>query len=239
MKFKLILLLSFQFLIWSCKTKEQDNTLNDLEKKEGWTLLFNGKDLTGWHLYNAGSAEGSAWRAENGQIIYSADSLNKEHEDLITDLSFKNYDLKFDWKVAKEGNSGVFINVTEDSNIPTAWASGPEYQLLDIDHPDYMNDFKKRPGCLYGFLEQKNQVSPNNNGEWNHSRIVQNNGKTSFYLNDVLTAEIGFESEDWKKMIAESKFSYFPDFGKTSEGKIALQKWYGDVSFKNIKVKLL
>ncbi len=43
------------------------NTLSSQEKKEGWKLLFNGKDVTGWHSYGA-KGIGSAWLVENGAL---------------------------------------------------------------------------------------------------------------------------------------------------------------------------
>jgi hypothetical protein len=237
MKYLSVTLVSLIFLA-SCSQKS-DNQLTAEEEKEGWKLLFDGKTLTNWHLYNNPENSSSAWKAENGAIVYSADSTEVEHEDLVSDKEFENFDLKFEWKISEEGNSGVFINVVERKDIPTAWASGPEYQLLDSLHPDYVINLKKRPGSLYNFSKQKNPVAAKPAGEWNHSRIKQENGKVEFYLNGIQTAEQDFNSEQWKEMVAKSGFSYFPDFGKTTKGKIALQKWYKTVAFKNIKIKEL
>lgn len=233
-----IIIISTLFVLISC-SQQKENSLTDKEQSEGWKLLFDGKTLTNWHLYNDPDNTSSAWKVENGAIVYSADSANVEHEDLVTNEEFENYDFRFDWKISPEGNSGVFINVTERKEIPTAWASGPEYQLLDSLHPDYAINLKKRPGCLYNFLEQKNHVPAKLAGEWNHGRIKQENGKVEFYLNDILTAEQDFNSEQWKEMIKNSSFNYFPDFGKTTKGKIALQKWYKTVAFKNLKIRKL
>ena len=237
MKYISFILTSFIFLS-SC-SKNTDNQLTYDEEKEGWKLLFDGKTLNNWHLYNNPDNTSSAWKAENGAIIYSADSANVEHEDLVTNEDFENFDLRFDWKISEEGNSGVFINVVERKDIPTAWASGPEYQLLDSLHPDYSKNLKKRPGCLYNFSEQKNAVAAKPAGEWNQGRIKQENGKVEFYLNGIQTAEQDFNSEQWKEMIQNSGFNYFPDFGKVTKGKIALQKWYKTIAFKNLKIKEL
>lgn len=217
----------------------KDNKLSDQEEQEGWLLLFDGKTLNNWHLYNNPDSTNSSWRVENGAIVYLADSANVKHEDLVTDKEFENFDLKFEWKISEEGNSGVFINVVEKKEIPTAWASGPEYQLLDSLHPDYGINMKKRPGCLYNFSGQKNPVPAKPAGEWNQGRIKQENGKVEFYLNGLQTAEQDFKSDQWKEMIAASGFSYFPDFGKTTKGKIALQRWYKTVAFKNLKIREL
>ncbi|MEC7771566.1 MAG: DUF1080 domain-containing protein [Bacteroidota bacterium] len=97
---------------------------------------------------------------------------------------------------------------------------------------------KTRPGCLYVFLPQKNEVEVKQ-GDWNKTTIKQVDGKITFYLNGVLTAEQDFNSPEWKQMIAESRFSNYPEFGKTTEGKIALQYWYFETWFRNIKIREL
>ena len=227
---------SITLLCGCSKTPEQNNQLTQEEQQEGWELLFDGKSLNGWHLYNQGNKP-SAWKAENGELLYRSDSARVEHEDLVTDKEFENYDFRFEWKISEEGNSGLFINVVERKDIPTAWASGPEYQLLDSLHPDYAVNLKKRAGCLYGFSEQKNPVPARPAGEWNQGRIVQQNGKVQFYLNGLLTAEQDLTTEEWKAMIAASGFNYFPDFGKVTQGRIGLQKWYKSVAFRNLKIK--
>lgn len=232
-----LLFLTFTILLNSCSFPgKKNNSLTQEEEKESWELLFDGKSLHGWHLYNQGNKP-SAWKVENGELVYRSDSARVEHEDLVTDREFENYDFRFEWKISEEGNSGVFINVVERKDIPTAWASGPEYQLLDSLHPDYAVNLKKRPGCLYNFAEQKNPVAAKPAGEWNQGRVVQQNGRVQFYLNGILTAEQDLTSENWKEMVAASGFNYFPDFGKVTKGRIGLQKWYKSVAFRNLKIR--
>lgn len=60
-------------------------------------------------------------------------------------------------------------------------------------------------------------------GGWNHSIIRQHDGKVQFYLNGVLTAEQDFTTEQWKKAIAATSFSNFPEFGKQTSGQISVQ----------------
>ena len=232
----LFFLSSAAFLPGCSSGPQLPNQLTASEQAEGWELLFDGQTLNGWHLYNQGDKP-SAWMAENGELVYHSDSARVEHEDLITDKEYENYDFRFEWKISEEGNSGIFINVVERPEIPTAWSSGPEYQLLDRLHPDYALNLKKRPGCLYNFSEQKHPVPARPAGEWNQGRIVQQNGKVRFFLNDILTAEQDFTGKEWKEMIGASGFNYFPDFGKATRGHIGLQKWYKRVAFRNLKIK--
>jgi hypothetical protein len=234
-----LLMLAFGFINISCSEKKVgDNELSESELKDGWKLLFDGKTTEGWHLYNKANTP-SAWIVKDGELFCNPDTFEVEHGDLVSDKEYANFELKFDWKITTAGNSGVFINVIEQDTIPRAWASGPEYQLLDHEGigKEYLKDSTKWAACLYGFMPQKNVSKPKSAGQWNESKIFQNNGRIAFYLNGILTAEQDLTSETWKGMVANSGFKYFPLFGKNTKGRIALQDWSKGVSFRNIKIK--
>jgi len=222
-------------IITSCSSpKPKDNELSREEQEQGYQLLFDGKTLKGWHLYNEGNVS-SGWVARDGELR-CLPGTDARHGDLVSDQDFENYELSFDWKISKEGNSGVFINVVERADIPTAWASGPEYQLLEKAHHDYDKEMK-RSGCLYNFSPQLNPAEVKSPNDWNHSMIRQQGGKVEFMLNGIVTAKEDFNSDRWKKAVANSSFKYFPEFGKYVKGRIALQDWNKGISFKNIKIK--
>lgn len=235
----LLFLLSIAFI--SCKEAEhKENTLSETETKEGWSLLFDGETTKGWHLYNRGDVP-SAWIVIDGELYCKPDTFEVEHGDLLTDKVYSNFDLKFDWKISEAGNSGVFFNVQEKEEYPTAWTTGPEYQLLDNlgIHEEYLENTTHWAACLYGFKPNLNPVTPNASGEWNHSRIMQKDGVVSFWLNDIKTAEQDLNGEEWKNLVANSGFKTFEAYGKSTSGHIALQDWAKGVSFKNIKIKEL
>lgn len=237
MKFTLAIVMLFAVLISACSSPEmKDNTLSAEEKSAGWQLLFDGTSTEGWHLYNRENSTGQ-WIVKDGELVCSP-APGKELGDLVTNKKYGNYDLKFDWKISKEGNSGVFINVIERADIPTAWASGPEYQLLEESHHDYENELK-RSGCIFGLSPQQNNASLNPLGEWNHSEIKQVDGKVEFYLNGQLTVARDLTTQGWKDSIANSTFKHFPEFGKSIVGQIGLQDWNKGVAFKNIKIREL
>lgn len=212
------------------------NQLLDVEKEEGWQLLFDGETMNGWHLYNDPNAE-SVWEVVDGSLHSNANDESLTAGDLVTDNAFENYELTLEWKISGNGNSGIFINVQELPEVPTAWQSGPEYQILGAEHMDY-DVPEKRPGSLYVFLPQQNNVEVKQ-GQWNKTRIKQVDGKIEFYLNGVLTAEKDLSLPEWKEEIAGTHFSKYPEFGKTTEGKIALQYWYFETWFRNIKIREL
>ncbi|MEN1785874.1 MAG: DUF1080 domain-containing protein [Bacteroidota bacterium] len=221
------------------KVNKVHNHLSDVEQAQGWQLLFDGKTLNGWHLYqNPDATRFSAWNVDQGTLHCRATNPDKLHGDLITDHAYANYELYFEWRIAFRCNSGVFINVQENQGIAQTYQSGPEYQLLAPSHSDNQVP-NKRPGCLWGFAPQKEMVEAKPAGSWNQSRILQNDGKIAFFLNGVQTAQEDLNSEAWAKSVAQSGFAEQPMFGKTTAGKIALQHWYFDVWFRNIKIREL
>lgn len=225
----------FLITILGCTKQQGANQLSQQEQAEGWTLLFDGKTLDNWHVYNKGKLA-SEWSAVHGTILCNPDSPDR-HGDLITDKEYENYELVFDWKLSEKGNSGVFINIVEADSLATAWLTGPEYQLLDNDHKDYPDE-TKRSGCLFGLSSQKNEAKMESN-QWNHSKIIQQNGKVKFFLNDILTTEMDFLSPEWSEMVSTSGFAKYRLFGRSTKGKIALQDWASGVSFRNIKIREL
>jgi len=60
-----------------------------------------------------------------------------------------------------------------------------------------------------------------------------------FYLNGKRVVSTTLWDDNWKQMIAESKFKTMPDFGSFKKGKIALQEHGDEVWYKNIKIRKL
>ena len=246
----------FVLIVTSCKTeKKKDfeisrskeiaaknkihNKLLDIEKEQGWSLLFNGKTLDGWHLFNKpDSTQFSAWEVREGMIFCNATDESKIFGDLVTDKAYENYELQFDWQMALRGNGGAFINVQETPEYKATYNTGVEYQLLEPEHMDTKTPLK-RPGTIWGLSPQLNTVEANPVGQWNTTRIIQQDGKIQFYLNGILTAEEEINSAAWKNKVANSKFKDAPGFGKATQGKIAFQNWYFESWFRNVKIKEL
>ena len=215
------------------------NQLYEAEKEQGWQLLFDGKTLEGWHLYQKpDSTKASAWQVKNGTLYCNATDESRVHGDLVTDRAYENYELSFEWKIDYRGNSGVFINVQERPEIPTTYRSGPEYQLLGPGHMDY-NVPLKRPGTIFGLSPQLNPAETLPEGQWNRSVILQENGRLRFYLNGKLTVETHLNGPEWQQKVAGSGFGAAPFFGKVAKGKIALQNWYFETWFRNMKIREL
>jgi hypothetical protein len=237
---KFTLLLSCILFILSCSSNSgNQNHLSDQEQKDGWKLLFDGTTLNGWHLFNRGNIP-SAWSADSGNLVCNPHAKNVKHGDLVTDKVYENFDLVFEWKISKAGNSGLFINVQERPELGTTFSTGPEYQLLDDKNveADYLKNPSHKAAAIFGVIPNNTNTIPTCD-KWNNSRIVQENGKVSFWLNGVLTVHTDFQSDEWKKLVAASSMSHYPEFGTAIKGHIALQDWTNGVSFRNIKIREL
>ena len=232
-------LLTVIILFTQCKNNRQ-NQLLPQEQQDGWVQLFDGNSTRGWHVYNKGTGNVGGWTVAKGELYCDSNYRKKTLTlgDLVTDEDYENFDLRFDYNIAHAGNSGVFINVVESPDVADAWASGVEFQLLDPAHPDF-NDAKKKPGALFGLVPASDSASALPAGEWNSGRIVQENGRVSFYLNDVITLEQNLRDSTFKQAVAATWFKNYPGFAASNKGKIALQDWAKGVRFRNIKIRQL
>lgn len=237
---KMLVSISISWFMLACSGhSEQHNVLSDQEEKEGWHLLFDGSSTKGWHIFNKGDIP-SAWSVDSGNLVCNPHAKNVKHGDLVTDKEYENFDLTFEWKISKAGNSGVFINVQERPDLGTTFSTGPEYQLLDDKNvePDYLNNVSHKAASIFGVIPNNSNSIPKS-GEWNQSRILQQNGKLEFWLNGVQALQADLKSDDWKKRVAASPMSQFPEFGVATRGHIALQDWTNGVAFRDIKIKAL
>lgn len=208
----------------------------------GWVSLFDGNTFNGWHAYGK-TAVGKAWKIADGAIYL--DTTNKKNwqtddgGDIVTNDEYENFDFKTEWKIAPNGNSGIIFLVHEDtSKYHYVWNTGPEMQVLDNNgHPDAKIP-KHRAGDLYDLISSSTEtVKPA--GEWNEAEVKVNNGKLDLYLNGTNVVSTTLWDDNWKKLIAGSKFKDMPDFGTFKKGHISLQDHGNSVWYRNIMIKKL
>lgn len=229
----------------SCQSSQTGNTMPNAqtnEKSADWTPLFDGKTTNGWHSYGK-ETTGKAWKVEDGALHLDAsakkDWQTSEGGDIVTEESFEDFHLKLDWKIAQNGNSGIIIYVQDDPvKYESVWHTGPEIQVLDNNgHPD-AKIHKHRAGDLYDLVASSPEtVKPA--GQWNQVEIISQNGKLEVVQNGQKVLSTTMWDDNWRNMIAGSKFSEMPGFGAFKSGKIALQDHGDDVWFKNIMIKRL
>lgn len=224
----------------SLSTSAQElNTLTAKEKKAGWKLLFNGTNTEGWHTYLQKDAS-AAWKVQDGALALDQEAKKNGAPggDLVTNDEYENYELTLEWKISEGGNSGIIFGVHEDPQFKATYLTGPEMQVLDdAKHPDGKIT-KHNSGDLYDLKKsEKNAVKPV--GEWNKVKIVKKDGKLTFWLNGVKTVETTMGSEEWKTLVANSKFKTWKGFGEYAKGHIALQDHGNEVWYRNIKIHVL
>jgi hypothetical protein len=219
------------------------NKLTGKEKKAGWTLLFNGKDFTGWRQCN-GTEMPKNWVIEDNAMKVFTGEGKKPGQGANGDIiyatkKFKNFEFSIDWKTEKMGNSGIFYNVREVPGKAIYYAA-PEVQVLDnVDATD--NKIASHlAGSLYDMLPaDPKTVKPA--GEWNTIVISVKDGKVTHTQNGVKVCEYTLWTPEWDAMVANSKFKTFPGFteGIAKEGYIGLQDHGYAIWFRNIRIKEL
>ena len=150
------------------------NALTDEERKAGFEVLFNGRDLERWQ-------ESGNWVIEDGALSCSSrgGGISYQAQKIPDD-----FELRFQWKVAKGSNSGVYYR-------PGQY----EYQILDNQvHPDGKNPRTSAASLYFCMAPSKDATKPV--GQWNSGRIVCKGTVVQHWLNGVKV--IGFDYADPK-----------------------------------------
>lgn len=219
------------------------NKLNSKEKKEGWVLMFNGNDFSGWRQCN-GSEMPLNWEIEDEAMkVFTGEGKDPGQgangDILYGDKVFNNFELSIDWKAGEMANSGIFYNIREVPGKAIYWAA-PEVQILDNDNATDNKVDSHLAGSLYDMIAADPQ-NANPAGEWNTILIRVENGAVSHTQNGVKILEYTLWTPEWDELVNNSKFKDFPGFseGISKEGFIGLQDHGYTVWFRNIKIREL
>ena len=186
--------------------------------------LFAKDDFSQWTKVN-GEKVDKGWSVENGIVHRHAKS-----GDIITKEKFKDFELTFEWKISKAGNSGI--------KYRARGSLGLEYQVLDDQkHRDNKNP-THRAGSLYELVAAPDSKPLKPVGEWNKGRIFVKGNQIEHWLNGEKVVEITWGSEDWKKQFQKSKYHKNEGFGSW-EGPILLQDHNDPVWYRNLKIRKL
>lgn len=217
------------------------NTLSSKEAADGWQLLFDGKTMAGWHTYNRDTISKN-WKVVDGTLYMDTTRINGRRVgsgDLVTNNEYENYELSVEWRISEGGNSGIIFNIIEDRKYSATYTTGLEMQVLDnIKAADNKKE-NHLAGLLYDITGTAAMSKPKPVGEWNEARIIQNKGHLTFYFNGVKTLDIQQGTQEWKALIANSKFKTWQNFAASQKGKIAFQDHGNEVAFRNIKIRQL
>jgi hypothetical protein len=229
------------------------NTLTTQEQAAGWQLLWDGKTTTGWRSVKSENFPAQGWTIHDGvltvQEIGGAESASGG--DIITRERYANFELVADFRMTPGCNSGIKIFVQPDlapidaatgQNTAVGSAIGMEFQILDDErHPDAKlgRDGNRTVGSLYDLLPAPKDKRCFPPGEWNHARILSQGKHVEFWLNGSKTVECERGSPEFRRLVALSKFHNIPGFGEWADGHILLQEHGSEVSFRNVKIRVL
>ncbi|MCU0712599.1 MAG: DUF1080 domain-containing protein [Pirellula sp.] len=178
----------------------------------------------------------SGWSFQDGLIHLSqtsADQTELAGGHIITTDEFEDFDLEFEWKIGKNGNSGIkyMVQRYDDRHL------GIEYQIYDDDGLHRVEP-KNSTGALYDLYAPVPDKPLKPAGEWNRSRIVVQNSQIQHWLNGRLIATATMHDQEWQDRIAASKFHDVPGFCKSRRGRLMLtdhgsDAWYRIISFRH------
>ncbi len=224
-----VLTVAALFLAVAATASAADNTLTPQEKAEGWQLLFNGRDYTGWKCNNGKPVQSPI---EDGAIMpYRCGGYLVMYE-----KPFRDFILKCDVKMSPGCNSGIFFRVS-DPKDPVQ--SGFEVQIYDHAGTSY-HDF----GAIYDLARPVKPPKLRPAGQWNSVTITCCGPKISVEVNGELICQMNcdeFTEVGRRPDGTRHKFSRrglpIKDFAR--EGYIGFQDHGHKVWFKNVKIKVL
>jgi hypothetical protein len=205
---------------------------------DGFTALFNGKDLTGWHgrqgdfdpykLAAMTEAERKAfiekwtedakkhWRVEKGELISDGHGAF-----LTTDKDYGDIELRIEYKLVPKGDSGVYLRATPQVQIWDTTERGGNRGLgADKGSGGLWNNSPGAPG-KDPLVRADKPI-----GEWNSFRIIQLGERTTVYLNDKLVVNNARLENYWnrKKPLLKT-------------GPIQLQTHNSEIRWRNIYIR--
>ncbi len=225
--------------------QSKDNELSKAEKKDGWILMFNGKNTQHWRGWQKDDPPG-VWSVSEGTLFCKAMESDEAEPGkkgyIIYDGQFSNFHLKVDWKISEGGNSGIFYLGAEEG-YPSIVNTAPELQVLDNDrHKDAKlgKNGNRKAGSLYDLIPAVPQ-NANPAGEWNSAEVIVKDGHVTHIQNGIEVVSIQMWTEEWEELVSGSKFPKIREdwHDVPREGVIGLQDHGNDVWFKNIKIKKL
>lgn len=191
---------------------------------EGFTAIFNGTDLKGWKA----TGKADQWAVEGGAITCKGGGGGW----LLTDKDYTNFELRCEYRWAKEGgNSGIALRTPPKGDPAYV---GMEIQLIDDENWEKVNKFKLAPyqhtGSIYDVQPAKLQANMPI-GQWNSVRIVCDGRK-------VIIEQNGKELVNTDLDTYKAKFEKHPGL-KRDSGKVGFQSYNIRVDFRNVYIREL
>ncbi len=140
--------LSFSLLAGDATPPSAAARLSPEEVSQGFRLIFNGMDLTGWHYRNPQGPK--SWSAQNGMLVNTLPP-GGHGTDLVTDEKFRDFTVRYEYKVPRGANSGFYLR--------------GRYEIQILDDGDATQPSNSSNGSLYSLVAPSKMVSKKA-GEW-------------------------------------------------------------------------
>ncbi|MDB6003934.1 MAG: hypothetical protein JWR15_921 [Prosthecobacter sp.] len=223
------------------------NILTRQEQAEGWKLLFDGRNTAGWHTYGKKTVTAGSWKIQDGCLVLPPGNgrPNGTGGDLVTNALYTNFEFEFEWRVGPVGNSGVEYLFNEGEKRTASFYPGDtgdspmgfEYQVLD-DAPHAKNAANRLAASIYSLVTATGKtLRPV--GEFNQGRVVVDGNHVEHWLNGRKVAGCELGSAELQRIIASSKYKYYPGVGVKRATPIALQDHGAEVAYRNLKLREL
>jgi hypothetical protein len=189
-------------------------------------LIWDGKTLDGWMSLDGKPVSGG-WSAKDGTISLKNSIIRTGH--IVTRREFGDFELSFEWRLAKGGNSGIkyLVRKYDDRSL------GYEYQIYDPNGKPV--EAKNSTASIYDLVAPNAKAKSHPTGQWNTAKIVVRKSRIEHWLNDEKVVDTQVGDEHWNRRIAESKFNDVPDFGKNTCGRIMLTDHGSDVDYRKFQ----
>lgn len=153
-------------------------SLNEAEKNEGFSLLFNGTNIDEW----TGNTVG--YLIQDGALVVNPE--NGSGGNLYTKKEYSDFVYRFDFQLTPGANNGIGIHTPLTGDAAYV---GMEVQVLDSEDPKYaeLKPYQYH-GSVYGVIPAKRgYLKPT--GEWNNEEIMVKGTMIKVTLNGTLILE--------------------------------------------------
>jgi len=213
------MLKSFTFLMaTSCLFAALATTAIALEPEEkelGFVALFDGKTFDGWK-------QSGNWEIQDGVFARVRKGGNLTYTaGLVPD----DFELRFDWKVSKGCNSGVYYRPGQ-----------VEYQLLDDENSHYGENPRQSAASLF-FCMAPSKRAAKPFGQWNTARILCQGTVIEHWLNGERVLSFDYTDPKWAEQVKLLGIRGGDLTGRG--GKLLLQDHGQDVSFRNLRMRTI
>jgi hypothetical protein len=175
----------------------------------------------------------AGWVAESDGVIH----LTGGGGNIVSQKEYASFEVEWEWKVAPGGNNGLKYWVAPLGE-KKEWL-GIEYQMIDDwKHSDGLKGGSHTTACIYDIKPAAPDKPFKSATDWNQSKVIVKDGKIEHWLNGRMVVAADTSSDEWKALVAKSKFKNKPGFAP-GKGRIMLTDHKDETWYRNIRVKEL